>query len=149
MSETTDARSSELREPDEALSALSNTLFRIARVLMPSREIALSVTKEALAAGPDRVAALEAFRRYLAVAPPKDPERPAVQQLADELTRELRPPDPPPAPPKRDGASALRRYWWTIPVGGVALAGTAVGIWYAATWPPCDQGSAGCIDLRR
>ena len=48
-----------------------------------------------------------------------------------------------------DGASALRRYWWTIPVGGVALAGTAVGIWYAATWPPCDQGSAGCIDLRR
>lgn len=97
----------------------------------------------------DRAAALEAFRRYLAVAPPKDPERPAVQELADELTRELRPPPPPPPSPKRDAKTALRRFWWTIPVGSAVVAGTAVGIFYAVTWPPCDQGSAGCIDLRR
>lgn len=98
----------------------------------------------------DKAAALAAFRRYLAEAGPKDPERPAVQQLVDEMERERRAAEPPPAPPKKGRlAEGIRRWWWTIPAGSAVVAGAAVGVWLAATWPPCDHGSAGCIDLRR
>jgi tetratricopeptide (TPR) repeat protein len=122
--------------------------------------------------------AREMFARYLAQTPKDAPDRHDVQQLLEEVEREraqapppvsTEPPPPdapapsltpaatpapaslvaaPAAPPRR---SAIRRYWWTIPVGAVVL-GAAVGLTLYFTLPPsqvaCTSATINCVDLR-
>lgn len=117
--------------------------------------------------------AREMFKRYLAASDAQAPDRKQVLQLLDEVehARAVEPPpvmeSPPaetespvvapapvalvatPAPPPRK--SALKRYWWTIPVGAV-LVGAAVGLTLYFTLPPsqvaCNSATIACIDVR-
>ncbi|MCU1278134.1 MAG: Tetratricopeptide repeat domain protein [bacterium] len=123
--------------------------------------------------------AREMFKRYLAATDAQAPDRKQVQQLLEEVERArgTGPPSatesPPaatepsaatapvaataapsalvaaPATPSRK--SALRRFWWTIPVGAV-LVGAAVGLTLYFTLPPsqvaCKSATISCVDLR-
>ena len=115
--------------------------------------------------------ALEMFHKYLETAPADSPDRKQVRALIDEVERERAaapppPPAPAPAPAPAVAApavalvaapaapsrrSAIRRYWWTIPVGAV-LVGAAVGLTVYFTQPPsqlsCKSATIACLDLR-
>jgi tetratricopeptide (TPR) repeat protein len=117
--------------------------------------------------------AREMFKRYLATSDAQAPDRKQVLQLLDEVDR-ARATEPPPAtepspaatePPVVTRApaalvaapappphkSALKRFWWTIPVGAV-LVGTAVGLTLYFTLPPsqvaCKSATIACVDVR-
>jgi tetratricopeptide (TPR) repeat protein len=113
------------------------------------------------------------FTRFLAEAPASDPFRAEVTQILDEIERTNEHPRPaieaapsehtlrapaapvaatpvtvaPIAAAPRPTRPFLRRHWWIIPVTGIALAGLAVGIYFAAR-PSIDCGAAGlgCVD---
>lgn len=102
------------------------------------------------------------YQRFLAQAPPDDPDRTAVESLLSEvessIAEEPRPqprvsepaPSTPPAavaiaaPPKR---SFIRRHWWIIPTVVAVAAGTAVGIYFGvrASEPDCGSVGLGCV----
>jgi tetratricopeptide (TPR) repeat protein len=120
------------------------------------------------------------FEKFLIEAPGDAPERPMVKRLLDTITLQLREqreaspapvaqPPPPiisgevprqsPAPtvaaviaqPPPPQKSFVRRHWWIFPVIGVAAAGLAVGIYFAArpAGIACDDPSVtSCITVR-
>jgi hypothetical protein len=115
--------------------------------------------------------ARQMYEKFLAEAPPDDPNRPAVAKILEELHDEeaqhkaAEPPSPPPppiapSPPPIAPAPPLvvappppprhhfdkRHLGWIIPVSLVVVAGAAVGIYFAAR--PGDGCIAGlaCVD---
>lgn len=115
--------------------------------------------------------AREMYERFMADAPPDDHARPQVKLLIDEVNREIArrasaaPPQPqqnttltpipelenptPPKPPNATNVSFVRRNWWIFPVGGVVLAGIAVGIYFATRPTPlnCSTAEFGCLPV--
>jgi tetratricopeptide (TPR) repeat protein len=106
--------------------------------------------------------AREMFKRYLATSDAQAPDRKQVLQLLDEVehAQPVAPaaiaesPAPAalvaaPGPPPHK--SALKRFWWTIPVGAV-LVGTALGLTLYFTLPPsqvaCKSATIACVDVR-
>ena len=112
--------------------------------------------------------ARDMYKKYLAEAPPNDPEREQVRQIVADLDMQIAalPPKPlpvpvvvkeappPPAavivasePPKKK--SFIQKHWWISPVAGVVVAGVAVGA-YFGTRPSgqvdCSAATLGCID---
>lgn len=122
------------------------------------------------------VEARDMFRRYLDATPATAPDRKQVEQLLAEVERDSAAAPAAPAPPAGGGGapgrpvevaapssmavaapavaqrpSALRRYWWTIPVAAVVVA-TALGVGiYFGTPPsqlPCGSATIACVDAR-
>jgi len=104
--------------------------------------------------------AREMFKRFLADAPARDPDRRQAQLILDEIEDTLleqpRQPAPPerriadpyvgigpsptpaavslvasPLPPEKPRKSFMARHWWIIPVSAVLVAGASVGLYYA------------------
>jgi tetratricopeptide (TPR) repeat protein len=116
----------------------------------------------------DLTKARDMFRRFLAEAPPDDPDRAAAKQVLDDVEREIaaRPVAPPPPPvvpapvvaPAAPPAVAvsvtaeprrrpfIARHWWIIPTTAVVAAGLGVGIYFAVRPTGCSA-SIECIDL--
>jgi tetratricopeptide (TPR) repeat protein len=125
----------------------------------------------------DLTHAREMFRKFLAAAPPNDPDRGQARVILDEIEDALIEQAPrvtQPAPPERGLAdpyanvpsrpslvvtaapevprkkSFMSRHWWIIPVSTVLVVGMSVGIYFAIKPDDpvsCDQASLGCLSV--
>jgi hypothetical protein len=106
------------------------------------------------------------YKKFLADAPPDDPDRAQAAQILSELERQIaaRPPPPaeapaaPPAPAPgapQVVASApepslrkpfIARHWWIIPASAAVAAGVTVGIYFGVAGSGCPA-SVGCVVL--
>jgi tetratricopeptide (TPR) repeat protein len=113
--------------------------------------------------------AIAMYRRFMAEAPPNDPNRAEVERVVAELTNApAAPPQSPAVVPRATAPAApqerapavvaaaptpgrpafARRHWWIFPLAGVVVAGLAVGIYFAARPAGLNCGAAGlgCVD---
>jgi tetratricopeptide (TPR) repeat protein len=112
--------------------------------------------------------ARDMYKKYLDEAPPNDPDREQVRQIAQDLEQQIASqPAPVPVPPlvhheaqpapvaaavvvePPPKKSFIKKHWWIIPVSAVVLAGVGVGIYFGVRPAPqvdCSAATLGCID---